>query len=236
MNRAGSIGQSTLSAPAEFRSGAIDVWPLAVGVAIYGLAFGLLAAQAQMDGLQVGLMGTLVFAGSSQIVAVERTLAGAEAIAAVIAGVALNLRLALITASVRELFQGRPAWQIALGAHFATDENWALLMAGRTSGRKIGYWYLIGSGVVIMATWVVSTVTGAIAAQQLPEPRAIGMDFAFAAAFIAIGRALWRSVDRDLIPWIVTGVSVLALALTNVIDTTWSIIIGGVAGAVSAAL
>ena len=35
----------------------------------------------------------------------------------IVAGVALNLRLLLITASLREEFAERPFWQIALGAH-----------------------------------------------------------------------------------------------------------------------
>jgi predicted branched-subunit amino acid permease len=91
---------------AEFLTGLRDIAPLAFGVAIYGLAFGLLAVQAGMNGLQTGIMGTLVFAGSSQIVMIERIVSGAGALAAVLAGIALNLRLLLITASLREELSG----------------------------------------------------------------------------------------------------------------------------------
>ncbi len=89
---------------------------MAAGVATYGLAFGLLAVQAGMHELQVGTMGRLVFAGASQIVAVERLIAGAGAAAALIAAIALNLRLLLITASIRDVFVGRPWWQLLIGA------------------------------------------------------------------------------------------------------------------------
>ncbi|MEO1266226.1 MAG: AzlC family ABC transporter permease, partial [Pseudomonadota bacterium] len=106
-----------LTPRAEAISAARDILPLAFGVAVYGAAFGLLAAQAAMTELEVGVMGALVFAGSSQIVAVERMIAGAGAAAAIVAGVALNLRLLLITASVRDIYRDRPWWQIALGAH-----------------------------------------------------------------------------------------------------------------------
>ena len=122
-----------LSARQEFWRGAADISPLAIGVAIYGLAFGLLAAQASLSALQVGVMGGIVFAGGSQIVAAERLVAGAGAIAALIAGVALNLRLLLVTASVRDIYAGRPVWQILLGAHLASDENWALLVTRHSS-------------------------------------------------------------------------------------------------------
>jgi hypothetical protein len=58
----------------DFWRGAVDILPLAAGVAIYGLAFGLLAAQASLTALQVGVMGGVVFAGGSQIVVVRRNL------------------------------------------------------------------------------------------------------------------------------------------------------------------
>src|SRR4051812_43175121 len=85
----------------EFRDGVRDITPLAFGVAIYGLAFGFLAAQAKMDELLTGAMGAFVFAGSSQIVATQRLVSGAGAMAAVLAGLALNLRILLMTASLR---------------------------------------------------------------------------------------------------------------------------------------
>ena len=72
-------------------TGAREIAPLAIGVAIYGLAFGLLAAQARFDALQVGVMGAIVFAGGSQIIAAQQLVAGAGAVAAVVAGLALNL-------------------------------------------------------------------------------------------------------------------------------------------------
>jgi 4-azaleucine resistance transporter AzlC len=207
-----------------------DIAPLAIGVAIYGLAFGLLTAQASMDVLQVGVMGSVVFAGSSQIMAVERLAAGAGAAGALVAAIALNLRLLLITASVRDVFADRPWWQKLLGAHFATDENWALLLASRAQGNAVGYWYLVGGGVCLLLTWVISTVTGWVFASTIPEPRALGMDFAFTAAFIAIARSLW-SGRADLLPWLTSAGLVILTTQTGLLDATWALVIGGVLGA-----
>jgi 4-azaleucine resistance transporter AzlC len=211
------------------------VSPLAIGVAVYGLAFGLLAAQAGMSELQVGAMGTLVFAGSSQIIAVERLTAGAGATAAIVAGLALNLRLILITASIRDLYRGLPWWRVALGAHFASDENWALLLARRAEGREAGYWYLVGAGAGLMVTWISASVAGVALAAAIPEPRALGMDCAFAAAFIAIMRSLWRG-RADLLPWSVSACGVAALVMTETLAASWAIIIGGLAGAAIASI
>ncbi|QDI77393.1 MULTISPECIES: AzlC family ABC transporter permease [Leisingera] len=211
-------------------AGLRDILPLAVGVGVYGLAFGLLAAQARMSGLQTGVMGTIVFAGSSQIIAVERLVAGAGAGAALLAGLALNLRLLLITASLRDEFAGRPWWQVLLGVHLATDENWALMHAMRARGGCAGYWYLVGGGLGLVAVWVLSTVAGATFAAVVPEPKSLGMDFAFTAAFIAILRSLW-SGNAMLLPWAGSILIVLLADRFTPLDPTWTLILGGLGGA-----
>src|SRR5688500_12295859 len=174
----------------ELWRGAVDISPLAIGVVIYGLAFGLLAAQASLSALQVGVMGGIVFAGGSQIVAAERLVAGAGAIAALIAGVALNLRMLLMTASVRDIYAGRPVWQLLLGAHLASDENWALMLSERAKGRDVGYWYLVGGGLCLLVVWCSATVTGVAFAPASPEPHAACNELHFAASFTGNSRAL----------------------------------------------
>jgi 4-azaleucine resistance transporter AzlC len=217
----------------EFRAGFCDIIPLAFGVAIYGAAFGLLSAQAGMSEMQTGVMGAFVFAGSSQIVAVERLVSGAGALAALAAGLALNLRILLMTASLRDEFAGRPIWQILLGVHLTSDENWALMHATRAKGLPAGYWYLVGGGVSLLSVWVVATVFGVSFAKVLPDPRAIGMDFAFTAAFTAILCNMWRGFG-DCLPWTVSIGCAGALTLLAPIEPSWALAFGGVAGAITA--
>ena len=219
----------------EFTVGFRDITPLSFGVAIYGLAFGLLAAQATMSALMTGTMSTLVFAGSSQIVATQRLVSGAGAAAAILAGLALNLRLLLMTASLRDELRCRPSWQVLLGVHLTCDENWALLHATRAKGQCVGYWYLIGGGTSLLLVWVAATAIGVNFSHVLPDPAAIGMDFAFTAAFIAILRNLWRGPD-DVGPWLLSAGGAAALALFAPVDPSWALACGGVAGAVLAGL
>jgi 4-azaleucine resistance transporter AzlC len=219
-----------LNARQELWRGAVEISPLAVGVVIYGLAFGLLAAQASLSALQVGIMGGIVFAGASQIVAAERLVAGAGAMAALIAGVALNLRLLLVSASIRDVYAGRPLWQILLGAHMTTDENWALTVAARAKGRDVGYWYLVGGGLCLLVVWCIATVAGVAFATAIPEPKALGMDFVFTAAFIAIVRSLWKG-RQQLLPWLTSVAVVAACIASGKIDPSWALVLGGVIGA-----
>lgn len=218
----------------DLLKGLRDIMPLALGAALYGLAFGLLAAQAGMSNLQTGTMGAFVFSGSAQFIAVERLAAGAGALTAMIAGVALNLRILLMTASLRDVLADRPFWQKLLGVHMTTDESWALFHATRAKGRTAGYWYLVGAGLGMWLLWLASTLAGVSFAAALPEPRALGIDFAFTAAFIAILRGLWGG-KRDILPWVTAAATVAGLNLLTPLEPSWALVIGGVLGAMVAA-
>lgn len=217
----------------EFRAGLRDITPLSLGVSVYGLAFGLLAAQIGMGALSTGVMGAVVFAGSSQIVAAERLASGAGLGVAVLAGLALNLRILLMTASMRGELAGRPPWQILLGVHLTSDENWALMHATRAKGRQAGYWYLVGGGASLVAVWVASTAAGAGLAGVLPDLAANGVDFAFTAAFILLLCNLWRG-PGDLAPWTVSAAVAAGCAVVAPVDPSWALIAGGVVGAILA--
>jgi 4-azaleucine resistance transporter AzlC len=221
---------SSDSQPDGFLAGAREILPLALGVAVYGLAFGLLAAGAGFTPLEIGVMGAVVYAGSSQIVATQQWMAGAGLVASVFAGLALNLRILLMTASLRDDFARLPLVKTALGAHLTADENWALLIAARARGRKAGYAYLAGGGLTQMAAWCASTVVGVVFAKAIPEPKALGMDFAFTAAFIAIARSLWRG-HPDLLPWLVSAAVVVGGVKLAHAPPHWMLALGGLAGA-----
>lgn len=139
----------------------------------------------------------------------------------------------LITASIRDIYAGLPWWRVALGAHLATDENWALTVAARQKGRAVGYWHMVGGGLCLILVWVLATTVGVATAAAIPEPRALGMDFAFTAAFIAIVRSMWRG-RADLAPWVVSFAVVALLAGTGAMDASWALILGGLGGAAAA--
>ncbi|MDB3930022.1 AzlC family ABC transporter permease [Paracoccaceae bacterium] len=142
------------------RQGAIAILPLAVGVVIYGFAFGLLAAQMGFPWWSVGLMSAAVHAGSSQIVAVEQFSGSSAVLGAALAGAALNLRYIGIIASLSELLNGLPLRMKLLAIHITGDENWALTMSERAKSKDVGASFLIGSGLVLISVWTASTAGG----------------------------------------------------------------------------
>ncbi len=61
---------------AGFRRGFVTAQPLAVGVLLYGMAFGLLAREAQFTLAEALAMSGFVYSGSAQLVAVNAMRAG----------------------------------------------------------------------------------------------------------------------------------------------------------------
>ena len=184
--------------------GALMILPLALGAGAYGFAFGLVASSLGFPAWGIGLMGVGVFAGSSQIVAVDQFAGGGGGWSAVggalIAGTAMNLRYLGILASLSDVLRGL-SWPLRLLAiHLTSDENWALTLSERAKDPAIDASFLIGGGFVLVVLWAGSTALGAWAGAALPDVASWGVGFAFTAAFIAMARGLWRG-RRDALPY-----------------------------------
>ena len=210
------------------KHGIIAILPLAAGAAVYGFAFGLLAAQVGFPWWGVALMSSLVHAGSSQIVAVEQFAGSSAVIGAALAGAALNLRYIGIVASLSDIMSGLSLRKKLLAIHITGDENWALTMAEKAKNPDIGAEFLIGSGLVMITVWTSSTTLGAVVGSALPNLEQFGLGFAFTAAFIAMARGLWCGTS-SLSPWLVSFVITVAIVLLGM-PKAYAIVAGTVCG------
>lgn len=222
------IASGELSIHVLMKHGAIAILPLALGAAIYGFAFGLLAAQVGFPWWGVGLMSATVHAGSSQIVAVEQFASTQTVAGAALAGAALNLRYIGIVASLSDVLAGLSLRAKLLAIHITGDENWALTMAERAKSPDVGAAFLMGSGLVMIAVWTVSTTVGAVIGAVLPDLERFGLGFAFTAAFIAMARGLWRGRPQ-MLPWVVAATVTIAVVSLG-LPKAYAIVAGTVAG------
>ncbi|MDV7142784.1 AzlC family ABC transporter permease [Tropicimonas sp. TH_r6] len=216
------------------KQGALSFLPLALGVAIYGFAFGILAAQVGFPFWGVAMMSASVHAGSSQIVAVEQFSGGGALVGAALAGALLNLRYIGIVASLTEILRHAPLPIRLLAIHITGDENWALTMSENARDKTIGAAFLIGSGLVSITTWTVFTTLGALVGSALPDLERFGLGFAFTAAFIAMARGMFRG-RGDLLPWIGSFALTVALVLAGMAKA-YAIVFGAVVGVTLSAL
>jgi len=217
----------------QFARGARTFLPLAVSVAAYGLIWGVLAGQAGLSVAEVALMSGLVFGGASQFVALDLWTLGALPIGTIVFAAAIvNLRIGLMSATLRPLTAGLPRWRAVLAMALVTDENWALTVAETARGRG-SLAFLLGSGALCWAAWLVSTLFGRLAGASLTDPARYGLDFAFTATFLVLLFGMWKG-RVDLLPWL--AAALVAVLTARLLPGQWHIVTGGLLGSLAGAI
>ncbi|MBS1837126.1 MAG: AzlC family ABC transporter permease [Actinobacteria bacterium] len=223
------------------RTGLTAVAPLLVGVAPVGILAGAtpLAHGMPWD-VPVGF-STILFAGASQLAAIEVLTGGGTVLVAVITACTMNLRMAAYSASlapeVSDLGVGR---RLAM-AYLLTDEAYAvsiLRWSGESSSgppevEEVGarFWVYVGAGASLWVTWQVTTVVGVLVGHAVPD--GVHLEFAVPLAFLAL---LVPTLTRR--PAVVAAVvgAVGAVIAAQLGAGSTSVVIGLVAGALAGAV
>lgn len=201
--------------------------PLATAVFVFGVSFGVLAAAIHTPAWVAVLMSATVYAGSAQFAALGVVAAGGGVPAALAAALLLNLRFLAVGAHAGPaLPPGR--WRRLFLSQLIIDESYVLglrhLRRGLPDGRT-----MVISGGVIWAAWVVGTMLGVAAGPVLGDPRRLGLDAAFPAAFLAMLFPLLKTARARLAavagaaaalvlaPFTPTGVPLAAAAVVGLV-------------------
>lgn len=217
----------------QFLLGARLFLPVAVSIAAYGLVWGVLAGQAGLGVLEVLLMSGLVYAGASQFVALDLWTPGALPIGTIVIAVGIvNLRMLLMSATLRPLFAGVPRGRALAMMFVVTDEQWALTIAQMRRGHG-SVAFMAGVGILAWIAWVASTLMGRLLGAAIADPATYGLDFAFIATFIALVLGMWRG-RGDLAPWLVAAL--IAIVTARYVPGQWYVIAGGLGGSLAGAL
>ena len=167
---------------------AARVVTVAAAVGAFGLAFGSAAAAAGMPPALVVLSSVVVFAGASQFAFVAVT-AAAGPLAGALSGLLLNVRLiAFGVALGPRLGAGRLGSRV-LDGYLTTDESAAIALDGPPDGTRRR---LRIAGAAVGAAWLATTTLGAVGGTVL-DVRALGLDVAFPATFLALLAPALRS-------------------------------------------
>jgi len=208
------VGTKAISPRMWLRPGLHAAWPICLGYIPIGLAFGVLAQKAGLNVLHIGLMSILVFAGSSQFIAVSLLHSGAGAFSIILTTFVVNLRHILMSSALSVFTRGSGKKILALFAYGITDESFAVNMARFREGA-----WGIRSALVVNQTanavWILSTMAGGLGGQFIPAG-AFGIDYALIAMFIILLVLQIRS-RRHLVAAILAGLTA----------TLWSLWIPG---------
>lgn len=188
-----------------------DALALGVGTGVYGISFGALSVTAGLSGLQTQVLSLLMFTGGSQFALVGVLASGGSAIAAVSVAWLLGLRNTLYSLRVGPLAGLRldGPLRAAAGAHLVIDESTAMATNAPSSQAREAFF---ATGIAIFVLWNFGTLLGALATSFAPDPKALGLDVAFPAAFVALLAPRLRT-DPTVRPVAVLG-AVIALTLT----------------------
>jgi 4-azaleucine resistance transporter AzlC len=197
------------------------VLPIAIAVVVFGASFGILARDAGMGVAAPIVMSLTTFAGSAQFAVVSVMGSGGALVAAIVAGVLLNLRYVAVGMSVAPSLRGGPLRRLA-EAQLAIDESWAVSQRdGRVNRDR-----LIGAGLVLFAAWFSGTVLGVLGGGVIGDPADYGLDAMFPALFLAL---LVGQIDGRRARVAALSGGLIALALTPVVPAGLPIVaaVGG---------
>jgi 4-azaleucine resistance transporter AzlC len=209
--------------------GARAAVPLVIGTFPFGLVVGVISDAKGLSLLETWLMSGLVFAGSSQLLALELWAEPAPILAVTLAALVVNIRLAPMGAALAPWLDWLRG--IRLWGTLATlvDHSYALSAAEqRRGGRDAGY--LLGVSLALWVFWMVAVALGHVFGAAVRLPPGHPVFFAATATFCAILVPVWQGVRRDAWPWgLAAAVSLLAWAAG--LAAPWPLMAGALSGA-----
>lgn len=217
---------------AGLRAGFLAMVPLGLGAATFGLLFGFLADQRGLSALEALLMSGLVFAGASQLLALELWSDPPSVLALTLGTVGVNLRFMMMAAALRP-------WLAPLGPARAygslallVDMNFAMSLTRMRRGERDAA-YFLGGGLLLWLVWVGSTGAGHLFGHLLREPERLGLDFLVAGCFLAMLVPLYER-RRSLAPWLAAAAA--AALAWQALPGSWYLLAGTLAGALTGVL
>ncbi len=195
-----------------FWRGFRDASPFMLVVIPFSVLFGAFARDAGMDILQVLAMSAVVFAGSAQFTALALLQDGAPVLIAILAGLAVNLRMALYSVALIPHLGHAPFWLRAVMSYMMVDQAFAVAVKTYETepmpqGHKVAYYF--GVAMSVCPLWLVFTYVGAAVGQVIPA--AWELEFALPICFIALTAPLLRT-PAHMTACVVAVLSALALA------------------------
>lgn len=162
--------------------------PFVIVVGPFGLLFGVVGTEAGLDVAQVMGFTVLVIAGASQFTALQLMYDNAPTLIVIASALAVNLRMAMYSASFAPHLGGAPFWQRALIAYMNVDQTYAMSITEyetapqQSTAEKVAFFF--GTATPTIPVWIGASALGIALGEAIPP--ALGLDFAVPITFIAL--------------------------------------------------
>jgi 4-azaleucine resistance transporter AzlC len=160
-----------------------DAMGVGAAVGAFGVSFGALAVASGLSPAQTIATSLLVFTGASQFAFIGVLAGGGGALAALVPAVLLAVRNCLYGLSLVPVLGGRTGRRL-LKAHLVIDESTAMARAQRSTA--LAHRAFLATGVSVLVLWNAGTIAGVAFGRAVGDPRALGLDAMFPAAFLAL--------------------------------------------------
>ncbi len=216
-----------------FWKGLRDSVPFLLVSGPFGLLFGVLAAEAGLNVLEAWTFSMAVFAGSAQFTALQLLQENTPLLIVLVSALAVNLRVAMYSASLTPYLGDAPLWQRACAAYLTVDQSYALSIVKfedepqMTTPQRMAYFF--GTNGVVAPGWMIATVTGALVGAQIPD--SWGLDFVLPLAFLAMTGPMLRTPAHMVACFVAIATALPATLLPY----NLGLIVAGVAGMMAGA-
>ena len=209
--------------------------PFLIVVVPFGMFFGIFAVEAGLTVAQATGFSVVVIAGAAQFAALQLMTEGAHVLVVVATALAVNLRMAMYSASLAPHL-GQASFGVrALLAYLNVDQSFAMASAkyeaepGMPLDARVAYFF--GVATPVLSVWPLASLAGAWAGRAVPEE--LSLDFAVPITFLAIVSLMLRTRAH----WAAAVTSVVvAIALAGLPYNLGLLIAGVVAMAAGAAV
>jgi 4-azaleucine resistance transporter AzlC len=208
-------------------TGVAQALPIVLGYLPIGIAFGILAQRAGISIINTLLMSLLVYAGSSQLIAVGLLEAGVPTLSIVLTTFVVNLRHLLMSAALSPFLKRWRKPELAAFAYELTDETFALHSA-RVASEGLNKAEVFGTNMASQAAWILGSGLGSAVGQLIEDSTAFALDYVLPAMFIAL--LVMQIKDRTQVAVAgLTGVVAAGLLLAGV--SQWNVMLATLIGA-----
>jgi predicted branched-subunit amino acid permease len=162
-----------------------DSLSVAIPVGSYGVAFGAASVSAGFSVAQSSVLSLFLFSGASQFAVVGVMGAGGGVLSAVLTATLLGLRNMFYGFRNAPLLKVRGIKRIA-SAQLTIDESTGVSLMQEERGEDAMRYGFYATGIGVFILWNLFTLLGAIGAQSIGDPAALGLDAAVPAAFLGL--------------------------------------------------
>ncbi|MBY6083545.1 AzlC family ABC transporter permease [Ruegeria arenilitoris] len=224
---------ATSTSKSYYWQGFRDGTPFIFVAVPFGTLFGVFATEAGLSILQTMVFTAAVFAGAAQFASLQLLQDGTPTAIILVSALAVNLRMAMYSASLTPYLGAAPLWQRAFAAYLTVDQSYACSIVQFEKEPDMSVpqrmTYFMGSVSPLVPMWVLATFIGAYLGTQIPDSWAL--DFALPITFLAMIGPMMRTPAHVVAALVAIVVSLLCVA----IPYNLGLLIAGCAGMMAGA-